>query len=363
MKVLSATFDMNVQRITNLGTPSLNADAATKLYVDGKGGVTSVSVTSPIVNTGSSTAPNIGLDDSVDLGLLASQSIRVTDASNSTMNALILSHNVSITPTVNLGTAILFQGETDTNVDQSMAQIVASWSVVVNASRSAYIDLRTVLNGVMGTAMRLHASNGCSLNNTTDPGAGYFNVPTAGGYKINNVDIFPLTTARGGVPSGGAAGQYLKKNSATNYDYSWDQHSFGQSSAAVNTAGTTNTGGVMAGMGSGVTITPSTTGRILVILSGYFTSAVANAFAAVVALKYGTGTAPAHGAAITGTSIGNAQAWGTSSTAGALVPFTCQAIVTGLAIGTTYWLDAAYGSSSVSSTAKLNTAIICAIEF
>jgi hypothetical protein len=209
--------------------------------------------------------------------------------------------------------------------------------------------------GLYGTAvMSLYGSKGVGINGAADPGAGYFNTPSAGGYKING--------AIANVPTGGTVGQYLKKNSSTNYDCSWDQHSYVQGTQVGSTAGTTSTGGVMAGLPG--SITPSTTGRVMFIVSGYMTSSAAGAFAAIVGMRYGTGSAPSHGAAATGTLIPNCPAaFGHSASASYTVPFSVAVIITGLTVGTTYWLDVQYGSSSSSSTAKLNTVSLCAIEF
>jgi hypothetical protein len=100
------------------------------------------------------------------------------------------------------------------------------------------------------------------------------------------------------------------------------------------------------------------------IVSGYMTSSSAGAFAAVIGMRYGTGSAPSHGAAPTGTLIPNCPAaFGHSASANYAVPFSLAVIITGLTVGTTYWLDVQYGSSAAGSTAKLNTVSLCAIEF
>jgi hypothetical protein len=164
-----------------------------------------------------------------------------------------------------------------------------------------------------------------------------------------------------GLPTGGTVGQFLKKNSATNFDAVWDQNVAVQDTTVTATAGTVSTAGIMAGLGASVT--PSTTGRLLLMISGYQTSSVAGAFSACLGFRYGTGTAPVHGAAVAGTAVPNCpNTYAHSTTANATVPFSIQAILTGLTVGTTYWIDVWYGSSSASSTAKLNTVAICIAE-
>jgi len=62
---MSGALAMGTNKITGLGNPSAAQDAATKNYVDTtfSSAVTSVSVTSPITNSGTATAPNINLAD------------------------------------------------------------------------------------------------------------------------------------------------------------------------------------------------------------------------------------------------------------------------------------------------------------
>jgi hypothetical protein len=100
-------------------------------------------------------------------------------------------------------------------------------------------------------------------------------------------------------------------------------------------AGTSATGGLMAGLGG--TITPSATGKIFVTINGSMYSNSGSGGASC-AIRYGTGTVPANGAALTGTQIG------ASAIRGAIainerMPFSVTAVITGLAIGTQVWLD------------------------
>jgi hypothetical protein len=96
-----------------------------------------------------------------------------------------------------------------------------------------------------------------------------------------------------------------------------------------NPTGTTSAPGVMCGLNQV---------RCLVIINGnLFTNAGAS-----VQLSYGTGTAPANGAALTGTAVGTAL--GTS--AGPSVPVTLSAIISGLTLGTPYWIDIIQVSST-----------------
>ena len=107
--------------------------------------------------------------------------------------------------------------------------------------------------------------------------------------------------------------------------------------AAASPSGTTSTTFVM--MGLAASFKPAAFGSALVTISGY----VLNTGTDVSRVQgaYGTGTAPTNGAAATGTLFGQfVQA--TNSTAAGSLPFTFQGKITGLTVGTTYWIDLQY---------------------
>ena len=108
-------------------------------------------------------------------------------------------------------------------------------------------------------------------------------------------------------------------------------------------------------------ITPLQTGRIFVVISGTMFGTSANA-TTTNTLAYGTGTAPANQAASTGTVAGGIATMVTSVTDGAnqKTPFVIHAIITGLTVGTAYWLDLQSASSAGNST--LSDIAITAIE-
>ena len=114
-------------------------------------------------------------------------------------------------------------------------------------------------------------------------------------------------------------------------------------SQVSNPTGTTNATGVMMGASSGVSVTPSQTGRLLILFSGDGAVSVAGStFAAGV--RYGTGTAPANGAALSGTECTYVS--GTSATANAQVSFELSCVVAGLTVGTAYWIQPRLASIS-----------------
>jgi hypothetical protein len=102
--------------------------------------------------------------------------------------------------------------------------------------------------------------------------------------------------------------------------------------------GTTDTTGKMAGLA--VSFTPATTGRVLVTVTGDATNSGATAGQGAKAqIRYGTGSAPANAAALTGTAVG-AMVTATLMRATAdLIPISLTAVITGLTLGTAVWLD------------------------
>ena len=269
------------------------------------------------------------MNNTQDMLMAAAQSIRVADASNAVLNVLRIAHNYTGTPTANAeGIALSFEGKSDTTVDRTLGQIKCQWSTVADATRTSWMDLGTVLNGVLSTCVRCHGSNGMSVNNTTDPGAGFVNVPTAGGYKINNVNIFG--------PSMGsmANGDVLRAIGTGTFD-SFTPNSFNVINMATATG--TNTGtGTMCGFNKQLTMQYS--GRVLVIYSGRMGNNTLNAYG-LTRLHYGTGTPPTAGAAATGTAVSGDQYSLNGAPANQICTFGMAAIITGLTKGTTYWFD------------------------
>ena len=110
-------------------------------------------------------------------------------------------------------------------------------------------------------------------------------------------------------------------------------------STPVNPIGTTNTTGVMMGMGGTATITPQVTGRVRVTINGQLATNTATD-GAKVEIRMGTGGAPSNGTAMAGqgTVYGSQQSY-TGVTGALSVPFSSTIIVTGLTVGTAYWID------------------------
>lgn len=119
-------------------------------------------------------------------------------------------------------------------------------------------------------------------------------------------------------------------------------------------AATTNTTGVMMGLAG--SISPKTTGTVLFIVSGSVTNS--SNVNSIVQLRYGGGTAPSNGAALTGTAIGG-NVTAHISAASNQYPFSLNAIVTGLSIVSTYWADISLqAQSNAASVSNLSMSLI-----
>ena len=128
-------------------------------------------------------------------------------------------------------------------------------------------------------------------------------------------------------------------------------------SSPADPTGTTSTTLVMMGLAGSIQLQGS--GRILLMLSGECGSGT-TANGTGVQLSYGTGTAPTNGAALTGTQVGGLPIF-TSLTGVLRNNFALQAIVSGLTVGTTYWLDAAV-KAVTAGTSTITNLSLTAIE-
>lgn len=116
---------------------------------------------------------------------------------------------------------------------------------------------------------------------------------------------------------------------------------------------------VMQGLGSGWAITPVSSGKVLVIITGEATTATA-ASATTVGGRYGTSTAPTNNAAVTGTAFGaKADFTFTPVGTGLKTPFAFNEIIS-LTAGTAYWFDLALASAA--NAASVSNLAISALE-
>jgi hypothetical protein len=150
-----------------------------------------------------------------------------------------------------------------------------------------------------------------------------------------------------GVPLGGVAAAILRKKSATDNDTEWKPLA---SMQGVGVANPTVTGVSTRHFGVGSLLTPSFSGKVLAILNTQLQTS--GGYVAQCQIRYGTGAAPANGAAAVGTAIGNIY----QTVAGQASDGVClAAIITGLTPGQQYWFDFGAGQTNA---AAVTTAIL-----
>jgi hypothetical protein len=206
--------------------------------------------------------------------------------------------------------------------------------------------------------------------------AGTFNV--TGTFQIGGVTVaLPVSVPNGGTGVGtltahgvlvgegtsnviatatGTAGQALISNGAS-ADPSFQTPAAFQGTPA-NPTSTSSVSLVMMGLGTTCKITPATSGRVkfAVIFDTTNTSVTLN----TVGFRFGTGTAPVNGAAVTGTAPGGNKTINVV-TATANFMGTLDYITTGLAIGTAVWFDIALAAAA--GTAAISNIDCNAMEF
>lgn len=131
-----------------------------------------------------------------------------------------------------------------------------------------------------------------------------------------------------------------------------------------NPIGTISITCVMMGLGATATITPATSGRVLVIFNGKFSNDTSGDGYGY-GLKYGIGAAPINGAALTGTNVGGPACGdfgGIVATGGIGQMGSFIGVLTGLTVGTPYWIDLAMAAVT-GGTASVTKVQLIAIEF
>jgi hypothetical protein len=123
---------------------------------------------------------------------------------------------------------------------------------------------------------------------------------------------------------------------------------------------TTSTTGVMMGLAGA--ITPKTTGRVQLIVTGVLANSLSGDGAGA-SLRYGTGGAPANAAAPTGSlCTGGAVTRLIAAANNQQVPETLACTITNLTVGTAYWFDAQL-QAITAGNASLSNIIMQANEF
>jgi len=124
------------------------------------------------------------------------------------------------------------------------------------------------------------------------------------------------------------------------------------------TPGTTSSF-LMQGLAGSITTTK--TGNVLITISGYAAPQNAVTDGIKFQISYGTSTPPSNGHALTGTQVGSVEQSQVGNASVYNMPFSITAVVTGLTVGTTYWIDLA-AELTAGTTSTLNNVTIAAVE-
>jgi len=205
---------------------------------------------------------------------------------------------------------------------------------------------------------------------TLDTALGYWGSTTASATAVNNCTgalTYSTTTHTFGCNAGAGTGNVVVSGTPTaNQLAQWTSATdikgtaFGtlqltsahQSVSPASPGGTTSTTGVMMGLGASCKLTPATTGRIRFTIVGNVTNNNTSKTTFVTG-RYGTGTAPSNGAALTGTLFNNGVTSTTTAAGSPASIFTLEGIISGLSVGTQVWYDVSVATNDAATTSSI----------
>ena len=131
----------------------------------------------------------------------------------------------------------------------------------------------------------------------------------------------------------------------------------------MDPATTNSLTGVM--MGLSASITPVISGKILIIISGDIDNSIGDADGSQVQIRTGTGTPPINGDTLTGVAQGGLVKMSINTSGGGTsvprVPFSLNAIQSGLTLNTAVWIDISL-ASIVAGTSRVRDISMSIIE-
>jgi len=145
---------------------------------------------------------------------------------------------------------------------------------------------------------------------------------------------------------------YTVTDDGTNYQISGGVPSVSQSSV-LNLAAVSGASALMLGFAG--SITPMKSGYVMVHISGEYVSSDATG-ATTFSIRIGTGSAPANGAAATGTVQQTLPLIASSTTA--RIPFSFNKLLVALTFGTTYWIDVSAVNAAAGSVQTFNVSLM-----
>lgn len=291
------------------------------------------------LNLGSSTAAVVNNSSYVyfkDSGAVSRRTLGINSGNIFFIGPVDVS--VAVATTVSSGSTTTFQVNGSSGAFTTAATFDAAGNFKPNFYTSAAVgSVVASAATITPTGPVFHVSGTTAINTINLPFTGF-----TGTIRLIADAGWSTTTA-------GNIGTAIIAVAGQEYDFTYDgskwySTSYGVAGGIYNGApaaptGTASTSAVMMGLGSAASITPVRTGRISFTISGQMSNTTIND-GATVQLRYGTGTAPINGAAVTGTQGGNSQTFKAAS-AGDTSGFSIGPIIAGLTVGTPYWFDLA----------------------
>ena len=245
-----------------------------------------------------------------------------------------------------------------------VAALLASWSsgtgLIVAAGANPFTYINPGTGVATGLALGVNSGNGfetyagmaAALAGGTLPGsfttlAASGNATISGTFGVSGAASFAALGATGAL-----TGTLVKAN--------------GPSIKASPTAPSSTSNYLMQGLAG--SITPNSSGTILSTISGTVYESGGGTGAgngALWQISYGTGAAPTANSTLAGTQIGVIQEYTTTATVTAAdvqVPFSITYLVTGLTVGTAYWIDLAAKAVNNANTIGFENVAVVATE-
>ncbi len=275
--------------------------------------------------------------------------------------------------------------------------ITAPWDTagIDTSSTSPTVSTAPAVRIGTGQTMAFDASNNFTLGESSGalvltPGSGSNPLGFSFNGGTNTINILPTAAANVAIGGVGGAALYLGNGGATYFTGSaifngatsgtvtvnapaiagsttviLTHEANSQSQPGNKTAPDSTAAYKMQGLAGA--ITPASSGTILIIVSGTVVAPAGTTAGLGInyQLSYGTGTAPSNAGTLAGTQVGAIQTYENTATVVAAdvhIPFSTQAVVTGLAVGTAYWIDLAAESVGTISDMGLANVSVSAIE-
>lgn len=254
--------------------------------------------------------------------------------------------------------------------------IVENQPQTAAGTTSTNLVFSDIINGSASTQDAVLSSNANLLLGQTSNTEGSLSLAASSAAFMTTIEpstTTPTSTFIYNLPAQTAAplaGQILSVTSVTgtgpytvNLQWGTSSASYTHYTSSVDTVtAITSTTGEMGGLGTGagaIKFTPIVTGHMLIIMSGCIYTGTGGD-AAYARMYYGTGTAPAHGAAITGTAVGGKTAVQPDGADHVeIAPFMIETYQA-LTVGTQYWIDAAVSANT--GTTALGQVVVTATE-